>query len=254
MRAPGGAGFLQSDRGERGSVAQGTGVEPEFLRARVRTVRVATYNIRHGRGMDDVVDVRRIAQSILRTGAAFIGLQELDRGVARSKREDQAAILEALTGLTVCFWPTLRVEGGDFGLGVAARGPFEARFQPLPDLGRDRPHGLVVVEWDGLSAVVTHLSRDEVTRSAELSFLEATVRELHPPVVVMGDFNQQRLDDLRAAGLQGDPRRIPTLDSRRPHLQPDHILVGPQAKVRRAWTIRTLASDHLPLIAEIELS
>lgn len=85
-------------------------------------MRIATFNIRHGRGMDGVVDLGGTAQTIRATGAEVVALQEVDRFTERTGGLDEPALLEELSGLTIGFWPTLDWEGGHFGLAVGARG------------------------------------------------------------------------------------------------------------------------------------
>ena len=41
-------------------------------------MKVLTYNIHHGAGIDGVLDLERIAQVIEQSGADVIGLQEVD--------------------------------------------------------------------------------------------------------------------------------------------------------------------------------
>ena len=55
----------------------------------VTSVRVLTYNIRHGEGMDGVYDLGRIAEIIRGAHPDVVALQEVDRGTERSGRADQ---------------------------------------------------------------------------------------------------------------------------------------------------------------------
>ncbi|MGH2729475.1 MAG: endonuclease/exonuclease/phosphatase family protein, partial [Actinomycetota bacterium] len=52
-------------------------------------MRVATFNVRHGLGRDDALDLKRTAAVIARTAADIVALQELDRNLARSEFVDQ---------------------------------------------------------------------------------------------------------------------------------------------------------------------
>jgi len=51
-----------------------------------KTIRIMTYNIHHGAGIDGKVDIDRIAKVIARENADIVALQEVDRGVERSHR------------------------------------------------------------------------------------------------------------------------------------------------------------------------
>ncbi len=48
------------------------------------SVRVMTYNIQHGEGLDGRIDLVRTAQVIRRSEANVVALEEVDRGVKRS--------------------------------------------------------------------------------------------------------------------------------------------------------------------------
>ncbi|MCH2154165.1 MAG: gluconate 2-dehydrogenase subunit 3 family protein [Phycisphaerales bacterium] len=58
-------------------------------------IRVATYNIKHGRGMDGTIDLERTAATLEALKADLIALQEVDDQARRSGGVDQAAWLEA---------------------------------------------------------------------------------------------------------------------------------------------------------------
>ena len=78
------------------------------------TLRVAAYNVKHGLGMDSVIDLERIASVLRPLDADVITLQEIDEGVERSDRVRQATELGTLLGMSAYF--------GDFM-------PFDADWQ-----------------------------------------------------------------------------------------------------------------------------
>src|SRR5689334_21677349 len=69
-------------------------VSPAFAK---KTLRVMTYNIHVGVGMDKKLDLQRIADVINRERPDLVGLQEVDRGVKRTEGKDEIAELAALT-------------------------------------------------------------------------------------------------------------------------------------------------------------
>ncbi|MCY3003234.1 MAG: hypothetical protein NTV21_15650, partial [Planctomycetota bacterium] len=84
-------GFLQACRASEGNVA---GAAP-------RELRVASYNIKHGEGLDGRVDLERTAAVLARFDADLIALQEVDVGVRRSGGVDQPhALAQQLEQLT----------------------------------------------------------------------------------------------------------------------------------------------------------
>ncbi|HEX7295619.1 MAG TPA: endonuclease/exonuclease/phosphatase family protein, partial [Pyrinomonadaceae bacterium] len=62
-----------------------------------RTIRVMTYNIHVGVGMDKKLDLQRIADVIDKERPDLVGLQEVDRGVERTQRKDEIVELAQLT-------------------------------------------------------------------------------------------------------------------------------------------------------------
>src|SRR5688572_17864158 len=76
------------------------------------TVRVLTYNIRHGEGMDRVYDLVRLADIMRATEPDLIALQEVDRGTERSGRTDQLEVLAGLLGMHGEFGRAIDFQGG----------------------------------------------------------------------------------------------------------------------------------------------
>src|SRR5688572_26381710 len=68
-----------------------------------KTIRVMSYNIHHGEGTDGKIDLERIAKVIKREKVDIVGLQEIDRGVARTNRRDLIQELSRLTGMDFYF-------------------------------------------------------------------------------------------------------------------------------------------------------
>jgi endonuclease/exonuclease/phosphatase family metal-dependent hydrolase len=219
--------------------------------------RFATFNVRHGQGGDGVVDVARTAATIRQIGADFVALQELDRFRQRSGGIDQAAALADLTGLDIRFFPTFvrATTPGEYGIAVCATSPFDAEFVPLRQLRDEEPRGAIVASWRGIGIVATHLSRDRNARRLQTAEIVELARALPPPVVVMGDLNQERcsLRPLKRAGFRGGPHLGTIGHCRRWGRQIDHILVGPGLAVTGVWLGPRGISDHCPLVAELHV-
>ena len=215
---------------------------------------VATFNIRHGKGLDGVVDLARTARCIRDSGAEFVALQELDRGLARTDRVDQPGRLADLLDMDVRFFPTVEKKGGEYGIAVASRDDFEARFFELPRNATEEPRGAIVATWRGITVVTTHLSLWRETRYAQVMALADLVGPMEGPVVLMGDLNSLRwnLGPLKRVGLTGGPGWRSTM-ARRPWSEIDHVLAGHGAAVTEVRTLSVDASDHLPLAATIEV-
>ena len=216
---------------------------------------MATFNVHHCEGSDGIVDVERTASALSQAEPDVVALQELDRGLTRSGHADQPGDLARLVGMEVMFWPTLKRASGEYGIGLAAASPItDARYVPLPRLGAEEPRGAVTARCLGLHVVVTHLSTDRRARRVQLAALAAIAAGLEGAAVVMGDLNlgAASLAPLRSLGFKGVFGHA-TLPGRLAKRQIDHILVSPGVDLVRSWTVPTDASDHLPLVADLEL-
>lgn len=238
------------------------------------SLRVVTYNIRHGRGLDGRVDLEATLATLRRAGADWIGLQEVDRGRARSGRVDQAAWLAARLGVRAVFGPSLRAgggDGGDYGNALLCRGPVaEVEVQRLPALAEPRTclwarvgvgPGPGAYCWVG----VTHLGLPLCDRRRQVRALAARIERLSGPVILLGDFNATPgaeeltplhallVDAAGAAGLAAGTYRGDDERDRRRGLRIDFVWVSREIGVRRAEVLESRASDHLPLVVDLSL-
>jgi endonuclease/exonuclease/phosphatase family metal-dependent hydrolase len=219
----------------------------------VEAMRIATFNVHHCEGRDGVIDLERIARVITRTKASLVALQELDQGMDRTGRVDQPRVLEALTGMTIRFFPTLWRGKGRFGVALAGAEALDAELQQLPRTPRDEPRGVIVARWNGLSVVATHLSREAGPRLGQTRALARTAAEQPGPTVVLGDLNQTlpTLKPLLEAGFTCPPAPAATFGWRWLKRQIDFVLAGPGLEVTSWAAIESDASDHLALVATL---
>jgi endonuclease/exonuclease/phosphatase family metal-dependent hydrolase len=249
--------------------------------------RVASFNIHHGVGMDGRLDLERTAAAIRATGAAVVGLQEVDRHLsARSGWADQAGWLGAELGLEVVHGPTLDLDPHEpsvpdaprrrYGNAILSAHPIHTwQALALPSGGRREPRGVVtaVVEVGGtpLRVAVTHLqvrSRSErLSQAARIVELLADtgsepVGRRAPrvlPRVLLGDLNASpdspeigllttRLVDAWAAAGDGPGF---TFDAATPHARIDYVMTSPDLVAAAAWLVPTHASDHYPVVADL---
>lgn len=214
-------------------------------------LRVATFNVHHCEGLDGRVDVARVAAVIRATGAELVALQELDRGLPRSGRADQPALLAAELGMHFEFRPTITRGLGDYGIALATSEPTEVEHVPLPRVGDEEPRAVLRATYRAVRVLATHLSRDRAARAAQLQAL-AELAANDEAVVVLGDLNERpgSLGALESIGLAGC-RDLPTLPAGHPRRQIDHILAAGGLTIEGCRTIPTDASDHRPLVADL---
>src|SRR6476659_10235726 len=132
-----------------------------------RAIKLATFNICHGSdGKGTPVDLDRLVAGCRELDADVLALQEVDRGVRRSGRVDQAAVIADRLGYRCVYGPALRVGGGTMGNALLVRGSVtDVDLIPMSGhlrLGRrDRRAVLLasaIVDGAVLSVAVTHLS------------------------------------------------------------------------------------------------
>ena len=86
-----------------------------------KTLRVMTFNIHVGVGMDKKLDLQRIADVIIRERADLVGLQEVDRGVRRTEAIDEIAELAKMTRMDYAFGHNLDYQEGQYGVAILSK-------------------------------------------------------------------------------------------------------------------------------------
>ncbi len=239
-----------------------------------------TYNVHGCRGVDRKLDVGRIAAVIAQSRPDIVALQELDVGRSRSGGEDQAHAIAARLGMSFRFNAALRVEEEAYGDAILTALPQTlVKAGPLPILTgipRNETRGALwsTLEAHGrpLQVVNTHfgLAPLEQQRQARRLIGEEWLGHAAcaDPVVLLGDFNAtgrsachrilcERLADAQLSVARPAGRRVRTFPSRLPMLRIDHVFVSRSVEVidvhAPSGPLARLASDHLPLVVDIQL-
>jgi endonuclease/exonuclease/phosphatase family metal-dependent hydrolase len=233
--------------------------------------RVMTYNIHHGEGLDGKVDLERIAELIQRERADIVALQEVDRGVARTHRRDLAGELAALTGMKSVFSNNFSFQGGEYGNAVLTRFPVVAwKNRHYSMLRPNEQRGLLelTLNLHGRAVIFlnTHIDhrKDDAERLLNVETIREVVRQhTGRPLILCGDFNdtpdsrthrqlRSFLNDAWELVGQGDGL---TFFDNQPHRRIDYVWIAPGKALLplKASVISSDASDHLPLVVEMEL-
>jgi endonuclease/exonuclease/phosphatase family metal-dependent hydrolase len=225
------------------------------------TLRIMSYNIKHGYGMDGRIDFERIAAVIRKQNPDVVTLQEVDKAVSRSGGVDTAQHLGQLLGMTHHFAKFMDYQGGEYGLAVLSKLPIvESHRHPLPDGAEPRCALEVVVnvgEKDHLvSVVAVHNDWTDVGyRIAQTEVLDAALSATSHPVILAGDFNgladDASLSLLEERGWQiVDKGGAFTFPSVVPDRQIDFFMHrGFEEVAVENWVVdERIASDHRPIV------
>ncbi|MDE6826764.1 MAG: endonuclease, partial [Paramuribaculum sp.] len=79
-----------------------------------KEVKIMSYNVRNGRGLDDVRNTERTATVIKNLNPDVVALQELDSMTQRSGTTYVLGELAELTGMTATFAPAIDYDGGKY--------------------------------------------------------------------------------------------------------------------------------------------
>ncbi len=229
---------------------------------------VATYNIRHGRGMDEAVNLKRTGDAIGALGADVVALQEVDRNVERSGRIDEPRVLGEQLNMKDEFGAFFPYQGGEYGMALLSRFPIRrTEALRLPDGNEPRVALFAEIELPSRRRVlVVNVHFDwvdnDTLRYAQVQALAAVLDTVQLPTILLGDFNDQPgsrtlsrwRERFRAAEKPVGDRF--TFSSTEPKYEIDHILLGPP----NAWESATarvmtdpLTSDHRPVVATVRL-
>ncbi len=244
------------------------GCSTHSMQTKPATLRVMTYNIHHGEGLDGKVDLLRIAELIKHEGADIVALQEVDKGVARTARRDLPAELAELTGMTCVFSNNFSHQGGKYGNAVLTRFPVVRvtnTLYPMLRPGEQRGLQQLVLNVHGRELIFmnTHLDyqSDDAERWLNMGEIEMRMKPYAGrPIILCGDFNTtpesrvcrrlgERFDDTWARVGQGDGFTIP---AQHPTQRIDYIWITKDKSLvpLKIWVPPSDASDHLPVVAE----
>lgn len=227
--------------------------------------RVMSYNIQHGRGMDGVIDLERIARVIVEEQADVVALQEVDRFVERSGGRDLLRELSELTGLEhFSFGKNIDFQGGDYGNAVLSRHPItHVENTHLRQRSDGERRGVLQIRIDRrgreiavLNTHLDHRGNEERAYSIDQIQHEILPRYAAYPVVFAGDFNETPGGDVHArmtallddAWEQSGDGPGYTFPSDVPDRRIDYVFHSRELVPRRARVPQTPASDHLPVV------
>ena len=253
--------------------------------------RFGSYNVQHCQNYarrlanraDKVICPADVAEVIAQAGMDVCVLQEIDVYTRRSGHIDELGeILAALSAKTGEKWQgrfakAISFDGGEYGVALVSRFPIlEARVREvaLPaeqktavdattadDHFEDRVLLICTLEIEGRACTVigTHFGLMPAEQALAVRTLAEEAAHVHTPLLFAGDLNATpESETITALGtfLQrvGEDPLPYTHPSDVPEMTIDYIFCNDKVNARNFRVLKTLCSDHLPILAEIELS
>jgi endonuclease/exonuclease/phosphatase family metal-dependent hydrolase len=254
--------------------------EAPCLAAPQDTLRILAYNVRHGNGMDEVVDLTRAAALINRLHPDVVTLQEIDNRVERTGGVDQSRRLGELTGMESAFGAFMEFQGGEYGMAILSRHPIvssqnhmlppgaeprsvlEARIRVGDRGGAGTGRGASAQSGTEFVLAGIHLYRSAEERLAQAQRAVEVLAERRVPVILAGDFNSTPESEVIAylrhhftiPDKGADRFTFPSQGAAR---EIDFIMYRPEDRfqvIEHRVIDEPLASDHRPVLLVVVLN
>ena len=230
-------------------------------------MKIASYNIHKCRGIDGLVRPERIVAVVKEMGADLVALQEVDHRIGVRTGLLSPAMIESETGLKLLVQSDIVDGHGWHGNALLVRGEPLHYHRSRLHLPGIEPRGAVFAELDlgegKFRIIAVHLGLLRRSRMIQAKALLDIFHGLIPmPTFLLGDFNEwRRIRRSALAVLEPVFGTLPVLSSfpsRLPIFPMDRIFDWPPGLITRLSVHDTPlareASDHLPLVADVNLN
>ena len=233
------------------------------------TLRIATYNIHRCRGLDGRTRPDRIAAVLRAVDADIVALQEVVGSGPGGGGHAEA--LGAALGMGWVMAAARPLRGHQFGNAVLSRLPITHHLEHDLSWKTCEPRRMqrvdIAVDGHTLHVFNVHLGTAILERRHQAQRLTSIVLDRHVmgPKLVLGDFNEWMRglatallsEKLNSVDLRNFLQRRRTYPGLFPVLHLDHIYYTGRLEIVRIELPRTrlslVASDHLPLVADVRI-
>ena len=236
--------------------------------------KIMSYNIRHGEGMDTILDLSRSAGIIKSQAPDWCALQEVDNFCLRSDSINQTDYLAKETSMEGVFGKFMDFQQGEYGMStLSARSIVSTKIVQLPD-GKYEPRSSIVQEIQITkkeTIVVANVHFDWVdgeegisNRLHQAKSLMKYINSLGKACFIVGDFNctpdSPTMQYFAKEGFSFVEKGGDNLSFQgKGKTEIDHVIYRGTQKVRfkkeKALLLEEpFISDHRPLIVEMEIT
>jgi endonuclease/exonuclease/phosphatase family metal-dependent hydrolase len=192
----------------------------------------------------------------------IIAATEMEAKSFRSKYKDQAELLSERTALGQnTFFSCMKIKNIiNYGNSInSTLSMIDTYNYPLPRAIERRTLGRADIKIDNktVTILVTHISWGPLARARQIKEVIRIINTIKNPIVLAGDFNNPTMF---AINLISEKTRLKsvgifkTYPAHNPRRCLDHIFISPEIDLIKSYVFsEPLISDHLPVIAELEL-
>ena len=223
------------------------------------TLKVMSYNIRNGNGMDKVRSYERIADVILKQAPDVVAVQEVDSMTKRSLQTYVLGEVAKYTRMYDFYGPAIDYSGGKYGIGILSKKkPLRVEKFAMP--GREEKRALLLAEFEDYIFCCTHLSLREEDRMSSLRIIKDIARKQQKPFILAGDMNAEPESDfvkeMKEDFIILNSLKQATWPAPEPKQTIDYIAMWKAtsagcANVKTEVVNEPVASDHRPLISHL---
>ncbi len=224
------------------------------------TLRVISYNIHAGIGLDKKKDLVRLAKIIRQYKPDYVGLQEVDSMTRRSGGIDQAAELSKLTGMYALYAPAIPHQGGKYGIAALVKKlPLNWNFIPMP--GKEEARTLLIMEYKHYILCNTHMSLTKESQAEAITIIQNKFKNTQKPIIFTGDFNMTpesaNFHAMQDTWTLLSSETTPTFPANEPNIAIDFVwgIKGFGYKVKETEVIEApIESDHRPIFVKLKIA
>lgn len=225
------------------------------------TVKMMSYNIHNGIGLDEVTDYSRIGEMIKSHTPDVVAIQEIDSATTRSGGVYVLGEIAKAAGMNDYYAPAIDYRGGKYGIGLLCKEePISIKRHALP--GREEQRALIIAEFPEYVFACTHLSLTEADRDSSAVIITDIAKQYQKPFYIAGDFNAEPTEPFFSTFTKNfipiTGTKTPTFPADTPNVVIDYVMSynpnGVSVTAENPGVIDEPAmSDHRPIIVTVSI-